>query len=99
MSQFSFYQRVAYTLLFLVTPIVQGQTTTQLPPAPSYPDGVFTSPNTAATQIFDNGIDINITWATYYDSVNLYLINGVDYVASKALTSNVARDSLTCVRY
>jgi len=81
----SFCESVAYTLLFLVTTIVRGQTTTRLSAAPSYADGVFTSPNTAATQIFDQGIDINITWATNYNSVNLYLINGVNYDASKPL--------------
>ncbi|KAI4762619.1 hypothetical protein E4T52_10744 [Aureobasidium sp. EXF-3400] len=86
MSHSSFYRSVAYTLLFLSSTVVRGQTTTQLSPAPSYSDGIFTSPNTAATQIFDKGIDINITWATSYDSVNLYLINGVNYGASKGLT-------------
>ncbi|KAH0032184.1 hypothetical protein KCU78_g2645, partial [Aureobasidium melanogenum] len=75
-----------YTLLFLLTGIAQGQTTTRLPPAPSYTDGVFSSPNTFNTQIIDQGTELNITWTTTYKSVNLYLIFGVDYTRPVALT-------------
>jgi hypothetical protein len=90
MSHSSFYESVAYTLLFLVATIVHGQTTTRLPAPPAYADGDFTSPNNAATQIVDNGISLNITWETSYDSVNLYLVTGGDYANSEALTSNNA---------
>ncbi|KEQ95499.1 hypothetical protein AUEXF2481DRAFT_5100 [Aureobasidium subglaciale EXF-2481] len=77
--------RTACTLLFLVGPIVQGQTTTRLPAAPSYQDGVFSSPDTAITQIVDKGVEMNVTWATSYESVNLYLIFGQDYTNPRGL--------------
>ncbi|KAH0343425.1 hypothetical protein KCU81_g5210, partial [Aureobasidium melanogenum] len=75
-----------YTLLFLFTTLARGQTTTRLPPAPSYSDGVFSSPNTYNTQILDQGTVLNITWTTRYESVNLYLIVGTDYAHSQPLT-------------
>jgi hypothetical protein len=87
MSHSSFSASAAYILLFCVATIVQGQTTTRLPPAAAYADGSFTSPNNAATQILDDGINLNITWSTSFPSVNLYLITGDDYGNSQALTS------------
>lgn len=83
------YASVLYTLLLFVATVVRSQTTT-LPPPPKYSDGVFTSPNTAATQIFDNGIKLNVTWNTTFSSVNLYIIFGGDYANSQALTCNIA---------
>lgn len=81
---------VMYTLVFLFTTLVRGQTTTRLPPAPSYSDGVFSSPNTYNTQILDQGTELNITWTTRYESVNLYLIVGTDYAHSQPLTGIIS---------
>ncbi|KAI4728745.1 hypothetical protein E4T49_03527 [Aureobasidium sp. EXF-10728] len=74
-----------HVLLLLATTTVQAQTTTRLPPAPAYRDGVFTSPNTFNTQILDKGSEMNITWTTSYKTVNLFVIFGQDYVNSRAL--------------
>jgi hypothetical protein len=93
MSHFSLYGGVVYTLLFFVATIVRGQTTTRLPAPPSYSDGVFTSPNTYVTQILDNGINVNVSWTTTYQRVNLYFITGGDYANSKSLLSNRAQTS------
>ncbi|THW89572.1 hypothetical protein D6D15_05174 [Aureobasidium pullulans] len=76
---------VAYTLLFLLAVIVRCQTTTTLPGPPSYPDGIFTSPNTVETQILDKGMEMNVTWETTYANVNLYLIFGQGYANPRGL--------------
>lgn len=85
-----FHGSIAHTLLFLLMAIARGQTTTRLPAAPSYSDGVFSSPNTFNTQIIDQGTELNVTWTTIYKSVNLYLIFGVDYTHSMPLTRTIA---------
>lgn len=97
MCYYTFHDGIACMLLFLIATaaIVRGQTTTRLPQAPSYKDGVFTSPNTYTTQILDKGIETNVTWTTTYESVNLYLIFGTDYVNSKGLKRITTQDSLT----
>ncbi|THW04967.1 hypothetical protein D6D24_10400 [Aureobasidium pullulans] len=76
---------VAYTVLLLLTTIVRCQTTTTLPGPPSYPDGIFTSPNTVETQILDKGMEMNVTWETTYADVNLYLIFGQGYANPRGL--------------
>ncbi|THX32721.1 hypothetical protein D6D10_08038 [Aureobasidium pullulans] len=76
---------VAYTLLFLLATIARCQTTTTLPGPPSYPDGIFTSPNTVETQILDKGMEMNVTWETTYANVNLYLIFGQGYANPRGL--------------
>jgi hypothetical protein len=86
---------VAYTLLFLLATIVRCQTTTTLPGPPSYPDGIFTSPNTVETQILDKGMEMNVTWETTYANVNLYLIFGQGYANPRGLKSIVSLHFIT----
>lgn len=92
MPRFGSYGSIVYSLLVFVATIVRGQTTafSTLPPAPTYSDGRFTSPDTSRNQVIDKGVIWNVTWTTSFNSVNLYLIFGDGWNSPKALTSNKA---------
>lgn len=59
----------------------------RLPPPPNYDTGVFKSPNTSTTQSFTEGSQINVTWETSYDAINLYFIADGQYGDPITVTS------------
>jgi hypothetical protein len=69
-----------YTLL---TSHAIAQTTTALPPAQTYANGQFYSPDTAKTQVFTSGSTMTISWDTVFKSVDIYLVSGQTTVMGK----------------
>lgn len=90
MHYLNYHGSVTYTLLLSFATIARGQTTTAFPAPSLYPDGAFLVPDTVRLPILDQGTQLNITWTTTYESVNLYLIFGQDYNQPKALTSTTS---------
>lgn len=66
---------------------VVSQTTSRLPAAPKFADGVFTSPDTESTQVYTNGASMNVSWKTSYESIDLYLIFGGKFNQAYTCTS------------
>jgi hypothetical protein len=60
-----------------------AQTTTALPPAQTYANGKFHSPDTAKTQVFTIGSTMTISWDTVFTSVDIYLVSGQTTVMGK----------------
>ena len=75
---------LAFTATVLGSEPVPYQT---LPPAPKYQHGAFTSPNTTQNQIYAQGSQMNITWRTDYDSVNIDLIKSLDFNSKVTIAS------------
>ncbi|KAI1179541.1 hypothetical protein F4777DRAFT_533004 [Nemania sp. FL0916] len=55
-----------------------------------YTDGSFGEPN-GGTASYDEGNKMNISWTTAYETSNLYLIVGYDWVQPVQLTTNTAQ--------
>jgi hypothetical protein len=60
-----------------------AQTTTALPPPPTYANGQFYSPDTEKTQIFTAGSTMTMSWGTVFKSVDIYLVSGQTTVMGK----------------
>ena len=91
-AQFDAMRSASAVVFWLLSYATAECPSKDLPPPERHSDGVFLYPN-GAPQCFSRGSQMNVSWCSVYDAVNLYLAQGDDYFTTAVgIVSKYAED-------